>query len=72
MMAAAIMLAVGAAFATKASKKFFVTAYVAAAPTSCQTTTKPSICNTIGSQICTLSQTFYQQPGCSNAFRKDP
>ena len=79
-MTAAILLAVSAAFATKLSKKFFVTAYVPPAPTSCQMTTKPDICNTVGTAFCTIAgNTFYQSINmtdhgyfCLTEFRKDP
>jgi hypothetical protein len=80
LMAAAILLAVTAAFATKVSKKFFVTAYVQAASTSCQMTSAPAVCNTTGSAICTVISggnptTFYQGISgnqCVNAFKKAP
>jgi hypothetical protein len=84
LMTAAIMLAVSAAFATKISKRFFTTAYVAPAPTSCQVTTAPAVCNTVGTVICTVNTggvptTYYRDIletdngyFCLNAFRKDP
>ena len=79
MMIAAVVVAVGSAFATSYAKKYFVVAYVPPAWTSCQMTSKPDICNTIGSQFCTINgNTFYQNINmtpwgyfCVTEFRKD-
>jgi hypothetical protein len=70
MMIAAVVIAVGGAFATNQSKKFFVTSYVLAAPTSCQMTSPPADCNTSGGNLCEVQGNTHYQSACFNAFRR--